>query len=127
MRAMMAHQAEKLELVSLLRALRAFTVAANDVKGGWQPPLPLELAIVECTAPLPISAPELSAPAPTVMTGKIATPVPEAPKPSPASSAGKKPTATTPPAPKVSETLKASGAPPGNYDVKAVWTRLLTM
>ena len=127
MRATMARQAEKLELSSLLRALRAFTVAANDVKGGWQPQLPLELAIVECTAPLPIPAPELAAPAPTVPTAKLATPVPEALKPDPTSSARKKPAPTAPPASKVSETPKASGAPAGNYDVKAVWTRLLTM
>jgi DNA polymerase III subunit gamma/tau len=127
MRATMARQAEKLELASLLRALRAFTMAANDVKGGWQPQLPLELAIVECTAPLPIPAPELAAPTPTVMTAKIATPGPEAPKPDPTSNARKKPIPTAPPASKVSETPKASEASAGNQDVKAVWTRLLTM
>jgi len=124
MRATMARQAEKLELASLLRALRAFTTAANDVKGGWQPQLPLELAIVECTTPLPISAPEPSAPAPTA---KLATPVTEAPKPAAPSSSRKKVETTAPPASKTLETAKASAAPAANQDVKVVWTRLLTM
>jgi DNA polymerase-3 subunit gamma/tau len=38
----MAAQAQRFELAALLRAIRAFTTAANDVRGGWQPQLPLE-------------------------------------------------------------------------------------
>lgn len=55
-RALMARQAQNLDLPVLLRAVRAFNAAANDAKGGWQPQLPLELAIVESTAPLPVIA-----------------------------------------------------------------------
>lgn len=52
-RATMARQAEQLEVPALLRVIRAFNTAANDARGGWQPQLPLELAAVECAAPLP--------------------------------------------------------------------------
>jgi len=124
MRMTMARQAEKLELAALLRSLRAFTAAANDVKGGWQPQLPLELAIVECTAPLPISAPELSAPVPAT---KFTSPINEVPKPVGPSSPRKNVTPTLPSAPKTSETSTASLVATGNSDLKAVWTRLLTM
>jgi len=37
---------------ALIRAIRAFNAAANEVRRGWQPQLPLELAIVESTRPL---------------------------------------------------------------------------
>jgi DNA polymerase-3 subunit gamma/tau len=47
-RAAMAAQAERLSVPELLRAIRAFNAAANDSRGGWQPQLPLELAVVEC-------------------------------------------------------------------------------
>jgi DNA polymerase-3 subunit gamma/tau len=64
-RAVMARQAERLDMPALLRAIRAFNLAANDARGGWQPQLPLELAMVECvTAPVLAPAPqELAAPA----------------------------------------------------------------
>jgi DNA polymerase-3 subunit gamma/tau len=54
-RAMMAKQAERWTPAALLRAIRAFNLAANEVKSGWQPQLPLELAVVECT-PSPAEA-----------------------------------------------------------------------
>jgi len=54
-RAAMARQAERLPVPALLRAMRAFNAAANDIKGGWQPQLPLELAVVECSGPLPVA------------------------------------------------------------------------
>ncbi len=57
-RATMARQAQGWDLPRLLRAVRAFNAAANDAKGGWQLQLPLELAVVECTTPLPVAAPE---------------------------------------------------------------------
>ncbi|MEP7359045.1 MAG: DNA polymerase III subunit gamma/tau, partial [Anaerolineales bacterium] len=58
-RALLARQAENLDVPALLRAIRVFNAAANDARGGWQPQLPLELAVVECTSPLPaaIAAP----------------------------------------------------------------------
>ncbi len=66
-RGAMARQAERLDVPALLRAIRAFNMAVNDSRGGWQPQLPLELAMVECvTAPTPAAAgsPGPVAPAP---------------------------------------------------------------
>ena len=60
-RAAMARQAEQLEVPALLRAIRVFNAAANDSRGGWQPQLPLELAVVECAAPLPAAGPAVAA------------------------------------------------------------------
>ena len=40
-------QAERLELDRLTRAIKLFNQAALDLRGGWQPQLPLELALVE--------------------------------------------------------------------------------
>ena len=63
-RATMARQAEGWAAPALLHAIRAFNTASNDVKGGWQPQLPLELAIVECTTLVAPPIPEPSLPAP---------------------------------------------------------------
>lgn len=57
-RAVMARQVEAWTPAALLRALRAFGMAANEIKSGWQPQLPLELAVVECAGPLP-AAPDV--------------------------------------------------------------------
>jgi DNA polymerase-3 subunit gamma/tau len=54
-RTVMARQAEQWTAPRLLSAIRAFTTAANETRGGWQPQLPLELAVVEITSP---AAPE---------------------------------------------------------------------
>jgi DNA polymerase-3 subunit gamma/tau len=46
-RATFNSQAERLELDRLTRAIKLFNQAALDLRGGWQPQLPLELALVE--------------------------------------------------------------------------------
>ena len=43
-KAVLARQAQSLDVVALLKAVRVFNAAANDLRGGWQPQLPLELA-----------------------------------------------------------------------------------
>ncbi len=70
-RAALAGQAESWTVAALLRAIRAFGAAANDVRGGWQPQLPLELAVAECglaevvaEQPAAVAAPAAAAPAP---------------------------------------------------------------
>jgi len=68
-RAIMARQAERLDVPALLRAIRAFNTAANDARGGWQPQLPLELALVECVT-TPVTAPA----APTARPASRAAP-----------------------------------------------------
>ncbi len=100
-RAIMAKQAESWSPAALLRAIRAFNTAANDIKGGWQPQLPLELAVVECATPI---AEPSALPAP-VSSGDA----PRSPEPSPA-----------PARPAPAKTPPASNAP---GDVKAVWSR----
>ena len=40
-------QAEHLELDRLTRAIKLFNQATLDLRGGWQPQLPLELALIE--------------------------------------------------------------------------------
>jgi DNA polymerase-3 subunit gamma/tau len=46
----MRHLADVLPAPQILRMLRAFNVAASDTRGGWQPSLPLELAVAELLA-----------------------------------------------------------------------------
>ncbi len=46
-RATFDSQAERLELERITRAIKLFNQAALDLRGGWQPQLPLELALVE--------------------------------------------------------------------------------
>ncbi|MGD0611657.1 MAG: DNA polymerase III subunit gamma/tau [Anaerolineales bacterium] len=59
----------------VLRLIRLFNAAASDVRGGWQPALPLELALVEALA-TPATPP--SAPAAPARTGGR-TPAPGTP------------------------------------------------
>jgi len=122
-RALMARQAEKWEAGNLLRAIRAFTAAANDVKGGWQPQLPLELAIVECTAPAtpPVPEPSFSTAArppvsrPTGSTGPLST---RGSRPAPASTPG--PATAQPPA-----AAARPGDAGGRPDLRAIWNRII--
>lgn len=45
-------QAESIGRTALLKAIRAFNGAVNEIRAGWQPQLPLELAMVESTKPV---------------------------------------------------------------------------
>lgn len=46
-RALYAEQANQLDRRQLLRAIRLFNEAINDLRGGWQPQLSLEMAFIE--------------------------------------------------------------------------------
>jgi DNA polymerase-3 subunit gamma/tau len=50
-RALYQSQADQIDRRSLLRAVRLFNDAVNEYRGGWQPQLALELALVEATRP----------------------------------------------------------------------------
>ncbi len=63
-RATFNSQAEQLELDRLMRAIKLFNQAALDLRGGWQPQLPLELALIE-SLQQPVASPN-SASGPTV-------------------------------------------------------------
>jgi DNA polymerase-3 subunit gamma/tau len=56
-RATMARQAALFEVPRLLEVMRAFNEAATDLRGGWQPALPLELALAESVVEKPSSPP----------------------------------------------------------------------
>ncbi|GIK66476.1 MAG: hypothetical protein BroJett018_42700 [Chloroflexota bacterium] len=48
----MSEQAQMIGRGTLLKSIRAFNAAVADLRGGWQPQLPLELALVESTRPV---------------------------------------------------------------------------
>ncbi len=81
-RATMAKQAEQWTSSRLLNAIRAFVAAANEARGGWQPQLPLELAVVEITSSAATEtggvfsevAPVVRAPEPAAASGPPAHP-----------------------------------------------------
>lgn len=84
MRQALAEQAQYINHSTLLKAIRAFNTAFNDMRGGWQPQLPLELALVESTKPVDDEAPS-SAPQQTKKVGpprpKVRDEVPQAQNP----------------------------------------------
>lgn len=51
-RIQLQEQAERIGRTALLKAIRAFNGAVNEIRAGWQPQLPLELAMVESTKPV---------------------------------------------------------------------------
>lgn len=74
-RRLLAEQAQYFEHRALLKAIRAFNSAIDDMRGGWQPQLPLELALVESAAaiddvPPPAPPPPQRRP-PTSSTGNL--------------------------------------------------------
>jgi DNA polymerase-3 subunit gamma/tau len=83
MRNTLMQQSSGLGRAALLRAVRAFNAAVAEIKGGWQPQLPLELALIESTRPIHedlVSAPSDSpraAPAKPQAAIKSAEPEPE--------------------------------------------------
>lgn len=86
-RATLARQSENWTIPKLLGAIRALATAAGEVRGSWQPQLPLELAVVEIAAPAapqPTLALAESTPAAARTAGAIAETAPPAslpPKP----------------------------------------------
>lgn len=51
MRKALKEQADHFSSGMLMRAIRAFNAGVEEMRGGWQPQLPLELALVESTLP----------------------------------------------------------------------------
>lgn len=85
MRAHLQNQAQAMARGVLLKSLRAFNAAISDMRGGWQPQLPLELALVESAksvieeAPVVVPVAErtsASAPASRKPTPKKSEPAP---------------------------------------------------
>ncbi len=49
-------QAERIEATALIKAIKRFNQAETELRGGWQPQLPLELALVEAAVERPVEA-----------------------------------------------------------------------
>jgi DNA polymerase-3 subunit gamma/tau len=93
-RAQAEKHAQALSPSDVLRLIRAFNAAAVDLRGGWQPSLPLELALAEVTAaaapPEPASRAQPPAlPASGKVEPKAGKKAAEAPAPSAAPKAAK--------------------------------------
>ena len=100
---------------SLAQAVRLFNQAAAEAKGGWQPQLPLEMALIEATLPAKTPHP---APAPRGQPAPAGprTPPPSAP-PRPAPTRSTSPPARAQPARTAREPKPAySPAPDGGRD-----------
>lgn len=79
MRGVFAEQASQVGRAALLHTIRAFNTALNDLRSGWQPQLPLELAVVESTqyvAQDPVPVQQVSAPAPRSQRAETPAPSP---------------------------------------------------
>jgi DNA polymerase-3 subunit gamma/tau len=81
-RAAFDSQAARLELDRLMRAIKLFNQAASDLRGGWQPQLPLELALIE-SVQQPVAMTTAAPAASTPAASTIRKPVQSTPKPQP--------------------------------------------
>ncbi len=90
-RVILHEQASAFGRAALIQAIRAFNTAVQDWRGGWQPQLPLELALVESIKPV-IEAEAAPAPRPqpvrTRTQDDLPPPVERAPQPGPNDVAG---------------------------------------
>ncbi|MCE7984932.1 MAG: DNA polymerase III subunit gamma/tau [Caldilinea sp. CFX5] len=98
---LMQRQAQQLALPTTLYAIKRFSTATVELKGSYQPQLPLELAFIEAvqgevTAPAMMVMPTAPmAPAPVAAT--VVAPTIAAPQPTPAAATGVAPTQAPPP------------------------------
>ncbi len=155
MLAQIARHAAALDTPALLEAVRLFNNAANEARGGWQPSLPLELALaeaIESPTPAPAAAqpatlrpalPERSESPSTPMPARPAPAQPAPSKPDPAGAPASKPnpaqpSPSTPPpareeadAPASTDTpapMPESGSPAISLnDITQNWPRLLAL
>ena len=83
-RTRMKEIAAQIPPAALVRAIRAFSYAAGDLRSGWRPQLPLELALVDSILEPSVAAPELAGKLPSARTtgsGIISRPAPARPAP----------------------------------------------
>jgi len=109
-RAQMAKHASGMDPAWLLESIHAFNAAAAETRGGWQPSLGLELALVESISPRP----QLVETA--VVTDEVKVPVAPAPAP-----AQPKPAPARPPIPEPADVYEEA-APPTPAHKPAVQT-----
>ena len=108
--ARMREQANQMALPGTLHAIKLFSEAAQQLKGGYQPQLPLELALIEAirgeVAPQPAPAFAAAAPPATSAPAAAAAPTISAPA------------AASPPAPAQSAATQPDAAPPAEQDAE---------
>jgi DNA polymerase-3 subunit gamma/tau len=130
-RAAMKDLSEKIDPAALYRAIRSFSHAAADLRSGWRPQLPLELALIDSI--LDPSAPNTAAGAPAAQSaagnsgaGSTARtlpqrPAPAAPAPKPAAKLSENP----PPAYSAAPAQAASAADVTLARIRESWGRVL--
>ncbi len=64
-RTLMDRQANRMTSAAVLFAIRRFTVALQEMKGEFQPQLPLEIALIECVQGPPVVVAQVAAPVQT--------------------------------------------------------------
>jgi DNA polymerase-3 subunit gamma/tau len=122
-RARMEQQANRLDLDRIIRATKLFNQAASELKTGWQPQLPLELAYIDALSRvIEVVPPARPKPSP------VATqPAPKPPAPTKSGPAAAPATAQPPADPKVTAPAPAA-KPPANLDLRAIsaqWPAIL--
>lgn len=99
LRACMAQHAVLFSLAETVRLIKLFNQAATDLRGGWQPALPLELALAEAlerpSQPAGSFAPPIPETAVRPSLGRAPLPALPAAEPAPARSSRKKPSGQT--------------------------------
>jgi DNA polymerase-3 subunit gamma/tau len=90
-------QGRQIPVVTTLYAIKRFSSAAQDLKGGFQPQLPLEMALIEVVQGAPVVAPAaVPSPVQVIVQTAASHPSAQAPVPVPqATSAQAVPSATT--------------------------------
>jgi DNA polymerase III subunit gamma/tau len=103
-RARMKELAARMDSAALLHAIRAFSYAAGDLRSGWRPQLPLELALIDSILePAVAEKAPAAKPTPAGSAGSGVSPRPAAPKAAPS--------AAVPPPQPVKTSAIASGSP----------------
>jgi DNA polymerase-3 subunit gamma/tau len=99
--AQMQRQGRQMSVAATLYAIKRFSAAAQELKGGFQPQLPLEMALIEAVQGAPVSAPSSLAEQAVVAASLDSAPPPAAQPPAviepAASSAATSPIAPLPP------------------------------
>ncbi len=126
-RAAMKDLSEKIDPAALYRAIRSFSHAAADLRSGWRPQLPLELALIDSI--LDPSAPTAAAAqsaAGSPGAGSTARPLPQRPAPAaPAPKPAAKLAENPPPAYSTAPAPAASASDLTLARIRDSWSRVL--
>jgi DNA polymerase-3 subunit gamma/tau len=127
-RAAMKELSGRIDPAALHRSIRAFSHAAADLRSGWRPQLPLELALIDSILEqTPARTPAAAAVAPGA-GGAGSTTRPPAARPAPSAPAGKPPLRTAESADPAYRTGSADSAPVAGLTLARIresWDRVL--